>query len=140
LKEGEKMTVGENIKRIRKEKGLTQKKLGELCGMNEVQIRRYEIGKANPKIKTIERIASALEVTPFDIMGLEYFDTITDLDSLRDEISKADQFKELFTSMYGDEEYMFFMQYCSLTEEGANKVKAYIKDLYVNPKNRADLP
>lgn len=134
------MTVGENIKRIRKEKGLTQKKLGELCGMNEVQIRRYEIGKANPKIKTIERIASALEITPFDIMGLEYFDSITDLDALREDISKADQFENLFISIYGEEEYMLFMKYSALTEEGAKKVKAYIEDLYANPQNRADLP
>ena len=28
------MTVGENIKRFRKEKGLTQKQLGELCNPN----------------------------------------------------------------------------------------------------------
>ena len=54
------MTVGEKIRRIRKEKGLTQKQLGELCGINEVQIRRYEIAKANPKIETIQKIASAL--------------------------------------------------------------------------------
>ncbi|MGN0348584.1 MAG: helix-turn-helix domain-containing protein [Roseburia sp.] len=57
------MTVGENIKRIRKEKGLTQKKLGELCGINEVQIRRYELGgkNSNPKIETLKRIADALD-------------------------------------------------------------------------------
>ncbi len=54
------MTVGENIRRIRKEKGLTQKQLGELCQMNEVQIRQYELGKANPKIETVNKIASAL--------------------------------------------------------------------------------
>lgn len=58
----EKVTVGENIKKIRKQKGLTQKRLGELCGINEVQIRRYEIGKANPKIETVDKIASALGV------------------------------------------------------------------------------
>lgn len=60
MEEGEEMTVGEKIRRIRKEKGLTQKQLGELCGINEVQIRRYEIAKANPKIETIQKIASAL--------------------------------------------------------------------------------
>ena len=54
------MTVGENIRRIRKEKGLTQKQLGELCGMNEANVRKYELGKANPKIETVNKIASAL--------------------------------------------------------------------------------
>ncbi len=64
------MTVGENIKRIRKEKGLTQKKLSELSGINEAQIRRYELGgkNANPKIETIQKIAQALEVYTYDLL------------------------------------------------------------------------
>lgn len=64
------MTIGENIKRIRKEKGLTQKRLSELSGINEAQIRRYELGgkNANPKIETVERIAKALDVNLADIM------------------------------------------------------------------------
>ena len=35
------MTVGENIRRIRKERGLTQKQLGELVGASEAYIRAY---------------------------------------------------------------------------------------------------
>ena len=64
------MTVGENIKRIRKEKGLTQKRLGELCGINEAQIRRYELGgkNSNPKLETLEKIASALSVEVYDLI------------------------------------------------------------------------
>ena len=54
------MTVGENIKRLRTERGLTQKQLGELCGMKEANLRKYELDNANPKIETIERIAQAL--------------------------------------------------------------------------------
>ena len=61
------MKIGENIRKIRKEKGLTQKKLGELCEMNEVQIRQYELGKANPKIETAMRIANALNVDIGDL-------------------------------------------------------------------------
>lgn len=64
------MAVGENIKRIRKEKGLTQKKLGKLSGINEVQIRQYELGKANPKIETVSRIASALGVSEYELQGI----------------------------------------------------------------------
>lgn len=62
------MTVGKNIKRIRKEKGLTQKKLGELCGIAEPTIRKYESDKLNPKIETVDKIASALRVNIVDIM------------------------------------------------------------------------
>lgn len=56
------MTVGENIRKLRKERGLTQKQLGELCGINEANIRKYEADKQNAKIETIEKIAKALEV------------------------------------------------------------------------------
>ncbi len=56
--------TGNNIRRARKAKGLTQKKLGELSGINEVQIRQYELGRANPKIETLEKIADALECSP----------------------------------------------------------------------------
>ena len=63
------MTIGENIRKHRKEKGLTQKKLGELCipPIAESTIRRYELGKLNPKIATIKKIADALGVSVGDI-------------------------------------------------------------------------
>ena len=61
------MSIGENIRKIRKQKGLTQKKLAELSGLNEVTIRSYELGKFKPKIETIQRIANALDVTIGDL-------------------------------------------------------------------------
>ena len=48
------MTIGEKIKAKRLEKGLTQKRLGELSGIAEPTIRRYESGKLNPKLDTIK--------------------------------------------------------------------------------------
>jgi transcriptional regulator with XRE-family HTH domain len=60
------MTVGENIRKIRKEKGLTQKKLGELCypSISESTIRKYELGILKPKIERKIIIAKALNVNP----------------------------------------------------------------------------
>ena len=66
------MTVAENIKRIRKEKHLTQKQLGEKCGMSESTLRQYEIGYRNPKIQTIKRIADALGVSLGELIGNDY--------------------------------------------------------------------
>lgn len=56
------MTIGDNIKKIRIEKGLTQKELGELCGMADSAIRRYEKGPLVPKLSTLNKIADALGV------------------------------------------------------------------------------
>ena len=56
------MTIGEKIKSSRLSKGLTQKQLGQLCGMADSAIRRYELGGANPKIETLQKIANALNI------------------------------------------------------------------------------
>ena len=55
------MTVGENIKKFRLEKGMTQKELGDMCGLADSAIRRYELGGANPKMETLHKIAKALD-------------------------------------------------------------------------------
>ncbi len=66
------MTIGENIKKIRKEKGLTQKELGALCGMSESQIRHYELNYKTPRIETIRKIAKALNIYISDIVDGEW--------------------------------------------------------------------
>ena len=43
------MTVGEKIRTLRNDQKITQKELGEACGIAESTIRRYELGKLNPK-------------------------------------------------------------------------------------------
>ncbi|MDE5698215.1 MAG: helix-turn-helix domain-containing protein [Lachnospiraceae bacterium] len=62
------MTIGERIKKFRNEKKLTQKQLGEKCGIDEANIRKYELGKQNPKIETLRKIALALEVYTIDLL------------------------------------------------------------------------
>ncbi len=54
--------TGDMIRKYRTEKGLTQKKLGELCSIADSAIRRYEAGNANPKLETLQKIADALDI------------------------------------------------------------------------------
>jgi transcriptional regulator with XRE-family HTH domain len=63
--------VIDNIKRIRKEKGVSQEKLAEACSTATSYIGLMEIYKNVPKLSTIERIAIALDVDP-----LEFFKDI----------------------------------------------------------------
>ena len=56
--------VIDNIKRIRKEKGISQEKLAESCNTATSYIGLMEIYKNVPKLSTIERIANALDVDP----------------------------------------------------------------------------
>lgn len=58
------MSIGENIKRLRKEKNITQKELGErMGGISQQQIGQWENGNKYPKLETIRKIAAALQVT-----------------------------------------------------------------------------
>ena len=57
-------TVIDNIKRIRKEKGITQEQLAEACNTATSYIGLMEIYKNVPKLSTIEKIAIALGVEP----------------------------------------------------------------------------
>jgi transcriptional regulator with XRE-family HTH domain len=58
--------VIDNIKRIRKEKGISQEKLAEACDTATSYIGLMEIYKNVPKLSTIERIAEALDVDPLE--------------------------------------------------------------------------
>ena len=53
---------------MRKEKGLTQKQLGEIIGMHVAQIRRYESGTSQPTIDVIRKIAIALHVSADELI------------------------------------------------------------------------
>ncbi|MCL2721010.1 MAG: helix-turn-helix domain-containing protein [Treponema sp.] len=59
----EKLVI-DNIKRIRKEKGISQERLAEACNTATSYIGLMEIYKNVPKLSTIERIAEALGVDP----------------------------------------------------------------------------
>jgi transcriptional regulator with XRE-family HTH domain len=61
-------TIGENIKRVRKEKKMTQKDLGEIVGISNTYLSDIEIGRTNPSIKTLKRIAKGLEVSYVELL------------------------------------------------------------------------
>lgn len=67
------MPTGIRIKEIRRNKGLTQKQLGEKCHIAESTIRRYESGNLNPKIETLQKIATALECDLSDLMDSDEY-------------------------------------------------------------------
>ena len=61
--------TSDKIRQFRILKGYTQKQLAEKRGMYESQIRKYETGKANPKIETLQKIAKALEIPVSSLKG-----------------------------------------------------------------------
>jgi transcriptional regulator with XRE-family HTH domain len=54
---------GNILKKLRKDKNLTQKQLGELVGVTDSAIRLFETNKRTPAFKTLKNLAEVLEVT-----------------------------------------------------------------------------
>ena len=57
------MTVGQRIRNFRRKKKITQKELGILVGTDASNIGKYELDKQIPRIKMLEKIAAALDVS-----------------------------------------------------------------------------
>ena len=57
------MNVGEKIKYYRELRGLNQQQLAQLSGVPLDSIKKYETGTRNPKLKPLEKIATALCVS-----------------------------------------------------------------------------
>lgn len=67
------MTIGEKIKYLRKQKGLTQTELSALTGIHQVSITKYEKGKMIPQPDQLQKIVEALGVSPMIFFGNESF-------------------------------------------------------------------
>lgn len=63
------MNIGENIKKIRIEKGLTRTDLAKFLKVSDSTISRYENNKREPSIDTLGLIADFLGVDILDLLG-----------------------------------------------------------------------
>lgn len=63
------MSIGTNIKKIRTDKKITRKELAEKIEVSEPTISRYENGKREPNIETLNKIARALNVSILELIG-----------------------------------------------------------------------
>ena len=60
----ESQRLGKNLKRIRKEKGITQGDIVRALGMDRAFVSNIENGKANPTLATITKLAKFLGISP----------------------------------------------------------------------------
>ncbi len=74
------MTVGEKIKKLRKERGWSQSELGEKVGIPAQNISRYEKNKAAPRETTLAVFAEAFGLPVSEFTNLAAPLDIPDLD------------------------------------------------------------
>lgn len=59
--------LSENMRRLRKEKGLSQEELAARCDLHRTYISLVERKQRTPTLDAIEIIAAGLGVSPFDL-------------------------------------------------------------------------
>lgn len=71
------MEMGEIIKQLRIQKGITQEELGKVIGVQKSAIRKYESGMVeNIKRSSIKKMADYFGVSPSFLLGYENSSTI----------------------------------------------------------------
>ena len=63
--------MGNRIRELRNEQGLTLKELGEKTGLAPNTISQYETGNREPKLKTWQKLADYFEVSVSYLQGIE---------------------------------------------------------------------
>ncbi len=107
------VVIGERIRRLRIDKGLTQKELGKILNMNKTTISHYEKGERCPSIETLILISDYFNVDIKYILGINNLGK-----SYNSEIKLS------------DEEIMFIKE--------IRKISSY-KNLIINPKSYVKL-
>lgn len=58
-----------NLRRMRKRRGMSAPQFAKLCGMGPSFLLDMELGRYAITLKTIDRIADGLKVTPLDVLA-----------------------------------------------------------------------
>ena len=72
------MEFKDRLRMVRKEKGLTQKQLGELIGVGRTTISEYESGKIVPRQDGLVKLAEVLHTSVDFLTGLTAYGVRTD--------------------------------------------------------------
>ena len=60
--------VGQNVRKIRQKRGLTQEKFAEISGFSQQYLSSLENGRRNPTVVTLYELATALGVSHMDLV------------------------------------------------------------------------
>lgn len=136
--------LSENIKKLRREKGLTQENLAEFLGVTFQSVSNWERGESYPDITVLPEIADFFKVSVDALLGinraeneaeilkeLEKYDNLTDTDLKKDIIIEL---KKKFPSDFRVLlRYMaFLVHFAELAPETTAKIKAIYDNIQQN--------
>lgn len=67
---------GDRLRRLRKERKLTQKELAGRIGVKNSVIRFYEVGDRTPSLEVLVKLSKALHVSTDVLLGLDKGETV----------------------------------------------------------------
>lgn len=96
--------IGEKIKNLRKEKGITQEKLAEVLNVSSVAVCKWETGETYPDITLLFPIASYFKISIDELMGYDQERVKQDIESIitlyRSKMDDIKEAKEIITKAY----------------------------------------
>lgn len=100
------MSVGKNIKRLRKEKTVTQEHLGKLAEKSVRTIQKYESGEINPPIEVLTKISEGLNVSITELLKEPFSQAL--LSKIINNITSNDPIKEIANLTSIDKSYLIY--------------------------------
>ncbi|MGH7089836.1 MAG: helix-turn-helix domain-containing protein [Stellaceae bacterium] len=65
------VTLADNIRRLRRERGLSQEELADICGLHRTYVGSVERGERNVTLSSLELLAQALDVSVVELLKPE---------------------------------------------------------------------
>ena len=123
------MTLSENIAKYRKQKGYTQEKLGELLGVTNQAVSKWELAVSMPDVMLLPKIADVLGTTLNGLYGIEEKSKI-----VNQEVVTADEFPKAANDMLIE----YFVKqsgfHFSFTDSDAENVEVHKKQINESPQ------
>ena len=114
--------LGEVIKKLRKDRHMTQSELGKLLGVKKAAVQKYESGVVkNLKQDTIQKLADTFG------MSVGMFMSLANEGQIRKEVQLIEEIQLHF----GKEAVELLSDFTELSQEGKNKVLRYTKDMFL---------
>lgn len=120
------MSIGENIKKYRKEKAYTQRALADLIGVSVQAISKWETDTGAPDISQIVPLASALDVSTDALFDYEHHAKPEDFEELRKDYHRQDVFRD---QRHSDKNYKILHAYFSAHPQNSEAASFCLKCL-----------
>lgn len=139
------MSIGNNIRNIRKEKKMTLQQIADIMGCSPQLISQYENGKRMPKLETLQRIAESLNVSLLQIVDADQLSKDIFMQEIKKEVLQLnlEELNELIELIKDSEKprdkQSLIKIYDNMTDSAREKLLTYAEDLWFNPRTHRQI-